>query len=106
MKKLVGTMMAGCLGFALVPLLPVTTPTGTIDQSGEKNKVSKALPQREFIIRDSVNEPLPPKAEKIKAMESGKEPQTMPNYMYDNPVVLTKMPHNPDKKIQPSYVHN
>ncbi|HEU5141035.1 MAG TPA: hypothetical protein VFT51_13750 [Bacillales bacterium] len=105
MKKIMGTMLAGCLGFALTPLLPVPSPTGSYnDQIREKKVETTGIPEREFIVRDSVDDPLPPETDKVEAMQSGDEPQTIPNYKYENPIVLTKMPYDQDEEIQPSRV--
>jgi hypothetical protein len=56
----------------------------------ERTKVN--IPQREFIILDSVEEPLPPNAKNVQSMPEKREPQPLPNAEHDKPIVITKMP--------------
>jgi len=69
-------------------------PESADKQSAEKHD----LPEREFIIRDSVDEPLPPEARDIEAMPEKFEVQQIPNANLHDPIVITKMPHGEDEK--------
>ena len=53
--------------------------------------------KQEFIIMDSVDEPLPPEAKHIDHMPQKKEAQQIPNAKLSDPIVITKMPI-PDKE--------
>ncbi|QKY68351.1 hypothetical protein [Lentibacillus sp. CBA3610] len=94
MKKLfimmvVGLILAGC---------------GNADSehnSGSAVKQTEAksdVADREFIIRDSVDEPLPPEAQEIEAMPEKFEPQQIPNANLNDPIVITKMPYGDEEK--------
>jgi hypothetical protein len=56
------------------------------------------IPQPEFIILDSVDEPLPPNAENVQSMPNKSESQPLPNAELDKPIVITKMPIKIDKQ--------
>ncbi|RZT15498.1 hypothetical protein [Fictibacillus sp. BK138] len=67
---------------------------------GLKREITKAnIPQREVIIRDSVDEPLPPTAKNVQTMPDKREPQPLPNADFDKIIVITKMPiKKPDQQ--------
>lgn len=63
------------------------------NNTGLKREISKAnIPPRQVIIRDSVDEPLPPTAKNVQTMPNKSEPQPLPNAELDKPIVITKMP--------------
>ncbi|WP_156774232.1 hypothetical protein [Fictibacillus arsenicus] len=78
--------------------LSVTSIIGLIcylpnSNNGLKREITKAnIPQREVIIRDSVDEPLPPTVKNVQTMPNKREPQPLPNAELDKPIVITKMP--------------
>ncbi|MCK7605326.1 MULTISPECIES: hypothetical protein [Geobacillus] len=57
----------------------------------KESKTVEPFRQR-VIIRDSVDDPLPPEVKKAGAMEEKNEPQLLPNVNLDDPIVITKMP--------------
>jgi hypothetical protein len=68
------------------------------EQMEKKSTVKRERFEQKFIIRDSVNDPLPPEAKNIQAMPAQKEPQQIPNANLNSPIVITKMPHSEKKR--------
>ncbi|BDG46041.1 MULTISPECIES: hypothetical protein [Parageobacillus] len=68
------------------------------EQMEKKLTVKREQFEQKFIIRDSVNDPLPPEAKKIQTMPAQKEPQQIPNAKLNNPIVITKMPYSEKKR--------
>ena len=64
------------------------------EQMEKTSTVKRERFEQKVIIRDSVNDPLPPKAKNIQAMPTQKEPQQIPNANLNNPIVITKMPYS------------
>ncbi|MBH0162076.1 hypothetical protein [Fictibacillus sp. 26RED30] len=61
--------------------------------TGSKREITKVnIPPRQVIIRDSVDEPLPPTAKNVQTMPNKHEPQPLPNAELNKPIVITKMP--------------
>ncbi|HLS09120.1 hypothetical protein [Lentibacillus sp.] len=68
-------------------------------KSADKQLTKKhAFQEWEFIIRNSVDEPLPPEARDIEAMPEKFEAQQIPNANLNDPIVITKMPYSKDEK--------
>jgi hypothetical protein len=82
------------IGFALsvtsIIGLYYLLPQNDISQKREYTKVN--IPQRQIIILDSVEAPLPPNAKNLQSMPEKREPQPLPNAELDKPIVITKMP--------------
>jgi hypothetical protein len=79
----------------IVGLALSVTSINLLPQSdtGSKRDVNKMnIPPRQVIIRDSVDEPLPPTAKNVQTMPNKSEPQPLPNAELDKPIVITKMP--------------
>jgi len=85
-KVIVGITLSVTSIIGLFYLLPNS-------DTGSKRDVNKMdIPQRQVIIRDSVDEPLPPTAKNVQTMPNKREPQPLPNAELDKPIVITKMP--------------
>jgi hypothetical protein len=63
-----------------------------------QNNEQKRDLNRNMIIVDSVNEPLPPEANNVQSLPSKKEPQQIPNANLNEPIVITKMPYSETKR--------
>ncbi|ETI70793.1 hypothetical protein [Neobacillus vireti] len=50
--------------------------------------------QQKIIIRNNVNDPLPPEAQDIDAMPNNSGPQLIPKADPNKPIVITKMPYS------------
>jgi hypothetical protein len=68
------------------------------EQMEKKSTVKREQLEQKFIIRDSVNDPLPPEAKNIQTMPTQKEPQQIPNANLNTPIVITKMPYSEKKR--------
>jgi hypothetical protein len=68
------------------------------EQMEKKLTVKREQFEQKVIIRDSVNDPLPPEAKNIQTMPTQKEPQQIPNANLNNPIVITKMPYSEKKR--------
>lgn len=67
------------------------------EQMKKKSTVREWFEQK-VIIRNSVNDPLPPEVKNIQAMPTQKEPQQIPNANLNSPIVITKMPYSEKKE--------
>lgn len=94
MKKFALMMLAGLLLAGCASAAPVQSPESADKQPAAKHE----LPEREFIVRDSVDEPLPPEAQDIEAMPERFESQQIPNANLHDPIVITKMPYGEKEK--------
>ncbi|WP_205520145.1 hypothetical protein [Virgibacillus doumboii] len=70
------------------------------DVDGEQDDYKKDRLEREVIIMDSVDDPLPPEAKNVQSMPSKNEPQQIPNANLNDPIVITKMPVSETEKGQ------
>jgi hypothetical protein len=92
MKRLIlmiSIALFGCINLAEVQDNEQMEKTSTVKRERFEQKI---------IIRDSINDPLPPEAKNIQSMPAQKEPQQIPNANLNNPIVITKMPYSEKKR--------
>jgi len=62
------------------------------NQSDKKTMLNSELHLQKFIIRDNVNDPIPPEVQSVEAMPNNSGPQLIPKADPNKPIVITKMP--------------
>lgn len=87
MKK----FLLSSLALALSVLLFGCSHTEKVE---EQAVINHERPQQKIIIRNNVNDPLPPEAQDIDAMPKTRGPQLIPKADPNKPIVITKMPYS------------
>jgi hypothetical protein len=68
----------------------------------EQGAINHEPHQQKIIIRNNVNDPLPPEAQDVDAMPNNSGPQLIPKADPNKPIVITKMPYTFKGKGNPT----
>jgi len=77
-----------------------------VQNQPEKNSVvNSERRQQKFIIRDNINDPIPPEPQSVEAMPNNSGPQLIPKADPNKPIVITKMPYSKKTNENPIEVY-